>query len=212
MRLLKSKLNGQRSRLGPTVIDVIDEAFDVWWDVGFMRNLLKSESHIKDLRPIFDLYVNSIRLKCTLLPLCSCYFVERWTVCWWSSAIRALCVRAIPVAFLLHPVSFWLPPTPSLSLRSFRQAESGNCHSRSPGHAEASRDLPEHWGRLPVRARPPIKARPLLTRRLHLSKRYYVPYCRWRGCESRRKWPEPPSSVDRFQIAWPEIDGPAFEM
>ena len=88
MRLLKSKLNGQRSRLGPTVIDVIDEAFDVWWDVGFMRNLLKSESHIKDLRPKFDLYVNSIRLKCTLLPLCSCYFVERWTVCWWSSAIR----------------------------------------------------------------------------------------------------------------------------
>lgn len=53
-----------------------------------------------------------------------------------------------------------------------RQTQSGDCHSRSPRHAEAGGNLPKHRGRIPLRTRPTAQARPLLTWRLHLPQRY----------------------------------------
>ena len=53
----------------------------------------------------------------------------------------------------------------------FRQAEGRDCHPRPPEHPQAGGDLPEHGGRLPLRARPQAQTHPLQSRRLHLQKR-----------------------------------------
>ena len=52
-----------------------------------------------------------------------------------------------------------------------RQTQSRDRHSRSPGHAQTSGNLPEHRGRIPVRIGPSLETGPLLSRRLHLSQR-----------------------------------------
>lgn len=52
-----------------------------------------------------------------------------------------------------------------------RQAQSGNCHQRASGHAEAGGNFSEHGGGFPLRTGAAVKASVVLTRRLYMQKR-----------------------------------------